>query len=108
LANGVGVYVQPAAGDGTISNYYGVEVANPSAPTTKAYGLYSGIVDAADHYNFYASGTAPNYFAGSVGIGTTTMTHKLNVSGNVAATAYYGDGSNLTGIVTGSIDEGGF
>ena len=39
---------------------------------------------------------------GAVGIGTSTPNQKLTVVGNVSATgAYYGDGSNLTGIVAG-------
>jgi|TARA_R100000479_G_scaffold49846_1_gene23079 hypothetical protein len=33
-----------------------------------------------------------------VGIGSTQPTAKLNVSGIVSATSYYGDGSNLSGI----------
>ena len=39
---------------------------------------------------------------GLVGIGTATPNEKLTVVGNVSATgSYYGDGSQLTGIVTG-------
>lgn len=37
----------------------------------------------------------------AVGIGTTTLSHKLTVAGNVSASAFYGDGSNLTGISGG-------
>ena len=37
-----------------------------------------------------------------VGIGTTNATSKLHVVGNVSATAYYGDGQYLTGLVANS------
>ena len=36
--------------------------------------------------------------SGDVGIGSTSPGNKLDVMGNVSASAYYGDGSNLTGI----------
>ncbi|HHD92319.1 MAG TPA: hypothetical protein ENL06_01675, partial [Candidatus Portnoybacteria bacterium] len=44
--------------------------------------------------------------SGNVGIGTTPGSYKLNVNGNMYATAYYGDGSHLTGISTGGDNLG--
>jgi hypothetical protein len=41
--------------------------------------------------------------SGDVGIGTISPAYKLDVNGDVNATTYYGDGSNLTGI-SGSAD----
>ncbi|WP_157765754.1 tail fiber domain-containing protein [Halobacteriovorax marinus] len=40
--------------------------------------------------------------SGNLGVGTDNPTEKLEVSGNVKATAFYGDGSNLTGITADS------
>ena len=37
---------------------------------------------------------------GNVGIGTSSLTSLLTVAGNVTATAFYGDGSHLTGIAS--------
>ena len=42
-----------------------------------------------------------------VGIGSALPQQKLDVNGNVKATAYYGDGSNLTGISAGALDSRG-
>jgi len=39
---------------------------------------------------------------GKVGIGNQEPTEKLDVNGNIKATAFYGDGSTLTGIASGT------
>ena len=49
---------------------------------TNNFGFYGGVnTGAGSNWNFYASGTAPNYMVGALGIGTTTLTgYNLNVT----------------------------
>lgn len=71
----------------TISHtvWRGIQVdAIDSVVSTQAQGFYSNINTATNRYNFYANGTAPNYFNGSTGIGVLQPTQKLQVAGNVA------------------------
>jgi hypothetical protein len=105
--NGVyGLYVvnSTEATSFTVGNAYGVRVSNLSLGAgssatnqhgiyindltsgTNNYGITSLVSSGTDKWNIYASGTAANYFAGNVGIGTSSPGYKLQVSGTTGQT----------------------
>lgn len=64
----MGAWIQVGRGAGTVGTGYGIYM--PDVEATNDYGMYqAGVSD-------------DNYFAGSVGIGTATPTHKLHVIGD--------------------------
>ncbi|MGO9124804.1 MAG: tail fiber domain-containing protein [Terriglobales bacterium] len=72
----------------------------PGTTITNAYGVYisnSGTLGTiTNRYDLYASsGNAKNYFAGKVGIGTTTPTATLDVNGTVNAATSFNLGGTL-------------
>jgi hypothetical protein len=72
----------PSWGSATLpSNVYQYTAFDATA-TSFVRGFWSRISTGANKWNFYASGTANNYMAGSLGIGTTTLTAPLTVTGN--------------------------
>ncbi len=56
----------------TITNQYGVFVVDQTQGTNN-YGITSLVSSGTNKWNIYASGTAANYFAGNVGIGTNSI-----------------------------------
>ena len=66
------------------TNQYGFYANGTITGATNNYGFYSNINAATNRWNFYANGTAQNYFAGNVGIGTTSPTAPLTVSSTAA------------------------
>jgi hypothetical protein len=80
--------VQGTFGSGsTVNNQYGFIAGASLTGATNNYGFFSQIAEGTGRWNFYANGTAPNYFAGSVGIGTTTPGALLNVVANTSTDA---------------------
>lgn len=51
---------------GAVTNQMGFYVASNLTGATNNYGFYSNIASGANRWNFYAAGTADNYFAGNV------------------------------------------
>lgn len=73
----------------TVTNQYGFYVA-PLTGGTNNYGFYSDLSASANRWNFYANGTAVNYFNGNLQLGSTTATAgapKLDVTGNIGSTS---------------------
>ena len=66
-----GIWVQDFqnSGGGTITSGYGIRV-NDITTGSNNYGIGLAVSSGSNKYNVYASGTANNYFAGSVGITT--------------------------------------
>ena len=102
--------------DNLVSHAIGTEVYH------NTYGAGSGYIDSIGH-KFYRGGgeliaqigfggnNAPAnrldaQFSGRVGIGQAPLNEKLEVDGNVKASAFIGDGSQLTGISSGKWLDG--
>ena len=56
----------PSTNSGTITNQYGFTVQSGLTQGATNYGFWSNIAASANRWNFYANGTAANYFAGTI------------------------------------------
>jgi hypothetical protein len=70
------------------TNQFGFYANSALTNATNNYGLYSAIPSGTNNWNLYASNTAPNYMAGALGIGTTTLTgYRFRVAGTLSETS---------------------
>ena len=70
----------------TVTNQYGFLVSSALIGATNNYGFHSNIAAGAGRWNFYAAGTAANYFAGSTGIGMSPNSGQaMSVNGTAGA-----------------------
>ena len=85
----------------TITNLYGLVVEDQTQGTNN-YGITSLVSSGTNKWNIYASGTAQNYFAGDVGIGTSTsLNASVNTSVSTTKAGYSVHSSGGSGATTG-------
>lgn len=83
----------------TVTTQYGFVASNLTGATNN-FGFYGNIASASGRYNFYASGTAPNYYAGDIRT-NTTVTEATTVTNSDSSTTL--TAANLLGhIVSGT------
>jgi hypothetical protein len=95
----------------TVTNQYGFFAESSITGATNNYGFYGNIASGTNRWNFYAAGTADNYFAGNLGIGTTTPVTKLEVAGSNNTTwqvtaSITGTTMDVTAVTSGTIAVG--
>jgi hypothetical protein len=64
----------------TVTNQSGFYVDNSLTGATSNYGFFGNIASGTNRWNFYANGTADNYMAGNLGVGTNTPTTKVQIT----------------------------
>ena len=99
------IAVQSTIGAGSaVTNQYGYAVDTTLTGATNNYGFHSGIASGTGRWNFYAAGTADNYFAGNVGIGTTSPSGKLHVAGGANSNDLLTSSTGTTYLIMGNVD----
>lgn len=69
----------------SVSNQYGFVAESSLTAATNNYGFRGNIAAGTGRYNFYAAGTAANYFGGNVGIGTTAPSAALDIGSTASS-----------------------
>ena len=85
---------------GVTDTQYGFHASNFLTGATNNFGFYGNIASATGRWNFYANGTAPNYFAGDVRSNTVVTQRTAPTNSNATATTTAA--SLLDGIRTGT------
>ena len=80
-----------------ITSQYGFFADNSLTGATNNYGFYGGIASGANRYNLYMVGTADNYLAGNLGVGSINASYKFNLdhSANSNVARFYQSGASL-------------
>jgi hypothetical protein len=84
-----GAYQAIFGAGSTVTSQTGYFVETNLTGATNNYGFFGNIAAGTGRYNLYMNGTANNYMAGSLGIGTSSPTTKLTVAGAITITGAF-------------------
>lgn len=108
LTNNYGAWVRGGTVSGTITNEAGIAIENQTTATNNSELLLGTATIPTGNYGVYQSDTYNNYFAGNVGVGTTTPYAALSVSGNFVLGGNITATSTATSTFTGGIAASDF
>jgi hypothetical protein len=101
-----------AINDGThtasvVTNLYGFRENLGTYSATNVYGHYGNIPSGTNRWNLYMNGTANNYMAGRLGLGTTSLTNvtfrnNLQISGSGTSYLNVYEGTIQNGVTVGA------
>lgn len=95
-------------GSATVTNQYGFRVDSTLTGATNNYGFFGNIGAGTNRWNLYMAGTANNYLAGALGIGTTTLTGYTVAIGKAITGAGTSIGVYQTGTVQSDVTSSAF
>jgi hypothetical protein len=110
FSNPASVTIQSGAGTGFLAHYYAAQASSYSlnSQSLTEYGFFSNLpanpTAGAAAFAYYGNGSAPSYFGGNVGIGTTSPGARLEINGGLR---FSGDASGTvqttawTGVLCG-------
>jgi hypothetical protein len=92
----------------TVTNQFGYYVDSSANTGATNYGFYGGLASAASTFNLYMTGTANNYMAGSLGIGSTSLSAinmrvSKTLTGGTTAFNFVSDGTIGSDVTTNAV-----
>lgn len=100
-ATGFHVAAGQNSGGGTLTNNVGFNVASQTNGTN-IYGFRGQIASTSGRWNLYMEGTAANYLAGQISIGTTALTAKVAILDTAEQLRLLYDASNYVSLTVSS------
>ena len=103
-----GSYQGSIGAGSTVTRQHGFYADSSLIGAANNYGFYGNIPSGANRWNLYMNGTANNYLAGSLGIGTTTLTGYTVAIGKSITGAGTSIGVYQTGTVQSDVTSSAF